>query len=105
MYTTLTNGEGFYTFTGIFFRKADRIILLVEAPGYAPLRFEEAVSVYPELQIDLGLDLLMTPTALQPALEPIIMCTPPACDGGQLTCGSDTGCPGGCGTVCTLPTP
>ena len=33
------------------------------------------------------------------------MCTPPPCPpGGQYVCGQDDGCPGGCGTICLLPT-
>jgi hypothetical protein len=34
------------------------------------------------------------------ATPPGIVCTPPACEGGQLVCGVQNGCPGGCGTVC-----
>ncbi len=33
------------------------------------------------------------------------MCTAPVCPAfGVLQCGSSAGCPGGCGTVCTIPT-
>jgi hypothetical protein len=34
------------------------------------------------------------------ATAPGIACTAPACEGGQLVCGLQNGCPGGCGTVC-----
>ncbi len=34
------------------------------------------------------------------ATVPSIACTAPACEGGQLVCGVQNGCPGGCGTVC-----
>ncbi len=37
---------------------------------------------------------------------PMPVCTPPPCpDGGQLVCGIEGGCPGGCGTICLLPQP
>ncbi|HLO17416.1 MAG TPA: hypothetical protein VK206_21465, partial [Anaerolineales bacterium] len=43
-------------------------------------------------------DSTLTPT-------PILMCTAPACEDGVLTCGSSSGCPGGCGTICLPQSP
>jgi len=100
---TTTNSDGIYAFTTVFFHDTDRITLIVEAPGYAALRFEQSFLTRPELHADLGLfpagiDGTSTPT-------PIIMCTPPPCPGGVLACGDPNGCPGGCGTVCSASTP
>jgi hypothetical protein len=97
---TMTNSEGKYIFNEIFFHDTDRIILLVEAPGYTPLRFEESFFTRPEFNANLGLWPVdyVSPT-------PFIMCTPPACSEGSLVCGDPNGCSGGCGTVCMLETP
>ena len=101
---TTTNSDGIYAFTTVFFHDTDRITLIVEAPGYVPLRFEPSYSLTrPEFHADLGLfpsaaDGTFTPT-------PFIMCTPPACSGGVLACGDPNGCPGGCGTICIVATP
>lgn len=46
--TAPTNAEGFYTFDPVFFHDTDRIILTVEAPGYASLRFEKAFFTQPD---------------------------------------------------------
>jgi len=98
---TTTNGDGIFSFSAVFFHDTDRITLLVEAPGYVPLRFEQAFFTRPEFHADLGLfpmiDETSTPT-------PLPMCTAPACSGGSLACGNLTGCPGGCGTVCLTAT-
>lgn len=40
------------------------------------------------------------PPLPQPSANVGLACTAPACQYGQLTCGSPNGCPGGCGTVC-----
>jgi len=100
---TTTNSDGIYAFTSVFFHDTDRITLIVEAPGYTPLRFEQAFFTRAEFPADLGLfpvsaDLTLTPT-------PFIMCTPPACSGGVLVCGSLDGCVGGCGTICIMESP
>ena len=76
---TTTNSDGIYAFTGVFFHDTDRITLIVEMPGYTPLRFEQDFFTQPEFHADLGLfpadDGTFTPT-------PFIMCTPPACSDG-----------------------
>jgi hypothetical protein len=100
---TTTNSDGIYTFTTVFFHETDRIRLIVEAPGYAPLRFEQSSFARPEFHADLGLFRSPADGSLTPT--PFIMCTPPACQGGQLTCGNPNGCPGGCGTICIQATP
>ncbi len=100
---TTTNQDGLYAFTGVFFHDTDRIKLIVEAPGYRPLSFEQTFQTRPELHADLGL----FPPGAAPTFTPtpFIMCTPPACSQGVLACGNPEGCPGGCGTVCLTPTP
>lgn len=97
---TTTNREGMYIFTEVFFHDTDRIILLVEAPGYTPLRFEESFFTRPEFNANLGVWPVdyISPT-------PFIVCTAPACSEGSLVCGDPAGCPGGCGTVCMPATP
>lgn len=100
---TTTNSDGIYAFTGVFFHDTDRITLIVEAPGYGPLRFEQTFFTRAEFRADLGLfppsaDSTLTPT-------PFIMCTPPACSDGMLVCDSLNGCLGGCGTICVMETP
>ena len=103
---TTTNSDGIYVFTTVFFHDTDRITLIVEAPGYLPLRFEPTYSLTrPEFHADLGLFPVSTDGTFTPTPTPIIMCTPPACEDGQLTCGDPNGCPGGCGTVCNSATP
>jgi hypothetical protein len=76
--------------------------LLVEAPGYTPLRFEQAFFTRPDFHANLGLflatDGTQTPT-------PFIMCTPPPCLGGVLVCNDSNGCMGGCGAICLPATP
>jgi len=94
---TTTNGDGIYAFSGVFFHDTDRITLIVEAPGYTPLRFEQDFFTRAEFHADLGLFPETGPT-------PVIMCTAPACSGGELTCGNPDGCPGGCGTICLTAT-
>lgn len=100
---TTTNSDGIYVFTGVFFHDTDRITLIVEAPGYTSLHFEQAFFTRAEFPADLGLfqisaDITSTPTSY-------VMCTPPACSGGVLACGDPNGCPGGCGTICVMETP
>ena len=99
---TTTNSDGIYSFTSVFFHDTDRVTLFVEAPGYAPLRFEQDFFTRPEFHADLSLfpapGSTLTPT-------PYLMCTAPACAGGVLTCGNPNGCLGGCGTVCLTATP
>ena len=131
---TTTNAEGLYSFVPVFFHDTDRIVLLIEAPGYSPLRFEQSFFTRPEFHADLGLfratDETMPPTppptftALPnctaypcpdgrstcgpcPSATPeaLLMCTPPPCPGGSFACGNPKGCPGGCGTICLTPTP
>jgi len=96
-----TDSEGVYAFTDVFFHDTDKITLLVEAPGYMPLRFEQGFFTSPEFNVNLGLfpvtDGSETPT-------PFVMCTAPACEGGELVCGDPNGCPGGCGTICIFAT-
>jgi len=94
---TTTNSDGNYVFTEVFFHDTDTITLLVEAPGYAPLRFEQAFFTRPEFHADLGL-FPVTDATIPPT--PILMCTPPICVDGALVCGDPNGCPGGCGTIC-----
>jgi hypothetical protein len=100
--TSPTNSDGIYSFTSVFFHDTDHITLFVEAPGYAPLRFEQDFFTRPEFHADLGLfpapGGTFTPT-------PYLMCTAPACEGGVLTCGDPNGCLGGCGTTCQTKTP
>jgi hypothetical protein len=99
---TTTNSDGIYAFTGVFFHDTDRITLIVEMPGYTPLRFEQDFFTQPEFHANLGLfpltDATLTPT-------PFIMCTAPACSDGVLACGDQNGCLGGCGTICLNVTP
>lgn len=100
---TTTNSDGRYIFTEVFFHDTDRITLLVEAPGYAPLRFEQNFFTQPEFRAELGL-FPATDGTVPPVLTPFVMCTPPACEGGVLVCGDPNGCPGGCGTICQIAT-
>lgn len=101
---TTTNSDGIYAFTTVFFHDTDRITLIVEAPGYIPLRFEPTSALTrPEFHADLGLFPVSAEATSTPT--PYIMCTPPACSGGVLACGDPNGCPGGCGTVCSATTP
>ena len=52
----------------------------------------------------LGSTEVATPTATYTPTTPPPVCTPPACQAGEvLHCPGD--CPGGCGTVCATPTP
>lgn len=94
---TITNKDGVYSFTPVFFHDTDRITLLVEATSYTPLRFEQSHFTQPEFNANLGLfpeDYgTQTPT-------PSLACTPPPCLDGILTCGVSSGCPGGCGMIC-----
>ena len=99
--TAPTNAEGFYTFDPVFFHDTDRIILTVEAPGYASLRFEKAFFTQPDFRADLS---LFPSTGNTPTSTPFLMCTAPACPGGDLVCGKSDGCPGGCGTICLIAT-
>ncbi len=99
---TTTKDEGIFSFTGVYFYDTDHITLLVEMPGYTPLRFEQDFFTQPEFHADLGLfpvtDATLTST-------PFIMCTAPACSDGVLACGDQNGCLGGCGTICLIVTP
>lgn len=97
--TVTTDTNGFYSFDSIFFHDTDRITLLVEAPGYEPLHFEQSFFTRPDFPANLGL------FPLTPTPTPFLMCTPPPCSGGDLTCGKPDGCPGGCGTICVTATP
>jgi hypothetical protein len=107
---TTTNREGVYIFNEVFFHDTDRIRLIVEAAGYELLDFEETSFSRAELYADLALfpPATSTPT-LTPSATPIatfiISCTPPACTNGVLACGLESGCPGGCGTVCMINSP
>lgn len=100
---TTTNADGVYAFTPVFFHDTDRITLFVEAPGYTPLRFEQASFTRPEFNANLGLfpeaGGATTPTPFA------IMCTYPACVGGVLVCAAPDGCMAGCGAVCMPLTP
>jgi hypothetical protein len=98
---TTTNADGIYAFTGIFFHDTDRITLIVEAPGYTPLHFEQGFFTRPEFHADLGLDPVNGGTSTP---TPFMMCTAPACSGGVLACGKPNGCTGGCGTICLTTT-
>jgi hypothetical protein len=98
----ITNADGIYSFVPVFFHDTDRITLFVEAPGYAPLHFEQSFFTQPDFHADLG---LFPPTGDTPTSTPFLMCTPPACPNGVLVCGDPAGCPGGCGTICLLATP
>ena len=98
---TTTNSDGIYSFTGVFFHDTDRITLVVEMPGYTPLRFEQDFFTRAEFHADLGL----FPATDGSNLTPYPICTPPACSDGVLTCGNPNGCPGGCGTVCLIVSP
>lgn len=113
---TTTTENGIYAFAPVFFHDTDRITLLVEAPGYASLRFEQSFFTRADFQADLGLfpaaDETLDPTLTPlPPLTPtqtetpILMCTPPPCPWNTFTCGNPNGCPGGCGTICLTPTP
>jgi hypothetical protein len=103
---TTTNGDGIYSFVPVYFHDTDRITLIVEAPGYTPLHFEEESFTRPEFHADLGL-FPATTESLSPTPPPyMLMCTPPACAEGVLVCGAiDSDCPGGCGAVCMPWTP
>jgi hypothetical protein len=103
--STVTNEDGIYSFTGVFFHDTDRITLFVEAPGYANLEFTQSFFTTPEFHADLGLFPAPVDGTFTPTPTFIIMCTPPACTDGALTCGNPDGCPGGCGTICATLTP
>lgn len=100
--STTTDVDGKFSFDPVFFHDTDRIVLLVEAPGYAPLRFEQSFFIQPDLRADLSLVPAMGDT---PTPTAFLMCTPPACSGGTLACGRSNGCLGGCGTICLTATP
>lgn len=107
-----TKADGAYAFAPVFLHDTDRITLVVEATGYQTLRFEESFITQTDVHIDLGLFPIHSPTPSptpsetpSPLPPPVLMCTPPACSNGVLACGLEAGCPGGCGTVCLLPTP
>lgn len=110
---TTTDENGLYVFVPIFLHDTDRIRLIVEAPGYETLHFEESHLTQPDIHIDLGLFPTVSTPPPSPTLtstpgtppSPIIVCTPPACSNGVLACGLEAGCPGGCGTVCLFPPP
>ena len=100
--TVTTDAEGLYVFEPIFFHDTDQIMLLVEAPGYAPAHFEQSFFTFPDLRADLS---LFPPAGATSTPTPFLMCTAPACPGGDLVCGKPEGCPGGCGTICLTATP
>jgi hypothetical protein len=104
---TTTNSDGIYTFTGVFFRDTDRITLFVEAPGYAPLRFEVVQALIPpaNFRTDLGLFPVINGSLTPTPVPFTLMCTPPACSDGVLVCGDPSGCLGGCGAICLPSTP
>jgi hypothetical protein len=99
---TTTNQDGVYSFNPIFFHDTDRITLTIDAPGYVTVEYEQSSFTQAELHGDFGLFTVESLTVTPP---PLISCTPPACTNGVLACGLEAGCPGGCGTVCTSPTP
>lgn len=101
---TTTNRDGQYAFGGIFFHDRDRLTLTVEMPGYGILRLTEQVPTRAELHTVLYLFPPVTATPTSTLGQPLIMCSPPPCEGGALVCGSPDGCPGGCGTICQMPT-
>jgi hypothetical protein len=95
--TTTTDSQGAYFFKNVFFHDTDRIVLTVEAPGYTLLHFEQTFFTRPEFHVNLGLFPVNYSTETP---TPLLMCTAPACEGGNLVCGNSSGCPGGCGTIC-----
>jgi hypothetical protein len=99
---TTTNADGIYSFVPVYFHDTDSITLIVEAPGYTSVRFERSFFTQPDFQADLD---LFPGTDNTPISTPFLMCTPPPCSGGVLTCGDPKGCPGGCGTICLTATP
>ncbi|HMB24172.1 MAG: hypothetical protein ACM33V_04460, partial [Chloroflexota bacterium] len=99
--TTTANEEGEYAFGHVFFHDTDRIILIVEVPGYEPLRLEKSFFTQPDFQADLS---LVPPTGNTLTPTAFLMCTAPACPGGKLVCGKADGCLGGCGTICVTAT-
>lgn len=101
---TTTNEDGLYSFTPVFFHDTDRITLIVEAPGYESLHFEESFFSHAEMYADLALFPPVTPTPTSTSSSQI-SCTPPACSNGVLACGNPNGCPGGCGTICQIASP
>jgi len=120
--TTTTTANGIYGFGPVFFHGMDRITLLVEAPGYTSLRFEQIISALADTHLDLGLfpsagetppptpSARISETPYPPPTPtktptPFLMCTPPPCPGGNFACGNPNGCPGGCGTICLTATP
>lgn len=99
--TTLTDEEGEYAFGPVFFHDTDGVILTVEVPGYEPLRLEKSFFTQPDFHADLSL----VPSAGDtPTPTAFLMCTAPACPGGDLVCSKADGCPGGCGTICVAAT-
>jgi hypothetical protein len=64
--------------------------------------------IEPEQTIALGTPTPDVPTAspgFGEGQSPILMCTPPACAPGELFACPTGDCPGGCGTICAVPTP
>jgi hypothetical protein len=59
----------------------------------------------PEFHADPGLFPAPVDGTFTPTPTFIIMCAPPACTDGALTCGNPDGCPGGCGIICATLTP
>ncbi len=102
---TLTDSDGMYAFTDVFFRETDRITLFVETPGYMPLSFDVQQALIPPADFQTNLGLFPLTDGTQTPTPYLLMCTPPACSGGVLICGGTDGCPGGCGAVCLLSTP
>ncbi len=103
--TTWTNEEGIYSFVPVSFHDTDVITLVVDAPGYKHLEFQQPFFTFPELIADLGLEPDVSDGSSTPTPTFFPMCTAPACDSGSLTCGDPNGCPGGCGTICATFTP
>lgn len=91
-----TDDNGKYVFEEIFFHDTDRITIYVEAPGFDPVTFQQDFFTQPELHANIS----MSPAGV----TPVICCTAPACNPGEVHyCPGD--CPCGCGTTCVTITP
>jgi hypothetical protein len=93
----LTNQDGEFVFTDIYFHDTDHIQVKVEARGYATQTTDARFFTWPSLTADFA---LVPAVSVEP---PSAVCTQPACGPYEaLTCPLGN-CTGGCGYICATP--
>lgn len=93
----VTDKDGAYIFTDIYFHDTDHIQMKVEFPGYVTQTIDIRSIITPWLTADF---------ALVPDLNtasPQIACTQPACGPYEALACPAGNCPNGCGYVCITP--